>query len=108
MLPLASKQSEKLDFYTALRKSVEIANGPQVAAQIEGPLKKLQQLRDELLDLPARRNDTAALENLAASGKTYISMWSSIAQSFTFGKEKVKTLALIASLGQCGYKICMV
>ncbi len=89
MLSLPSKQGERIDLYTPLIKNIEEAFGPQVSSQVDGPLKKLQQLRDEVLQLASVRNDTAALDNLANSAKIYISMWNSIAQSFTFGREKV-------------------
>ena len=88
MLSLAIKQSEKIDLYTLLLKSVEEANGPQVSAQLEPTFKKLQQLRDDLLQISNFRNDGVAMEKLADEAKTYVSIWAGISQSFTFGSER--------------------
>lgn len=89
MLSLTTKQSEKLDLYPLLRKNVEETCGPQIWAPIDIPVRHFQELRDSLLQIAMFRNDMASMENLIGSAKTYISMWNSISQSFTFGKERV-------------------
>ena len=106
MLSLASKQGEKLNLYSVLKKSVDNACGPHTAAQIDAPLKNFQQIRDELVQITPSRSDTHALERLINSAKSYISMWSTISQSFSFGKEKV--LPLPIKLGQYRRKVHMV
>ena len=89
MLQLASKQSEKIDLYSLIKKNVEESNGPQVFAAIDGSVKQLQIFRDELLQLASLRSDSVALEKLSNTAKSYLNLWANISQSFTFGKEKV-------------------
>ena len=93
MLTIQSRQTEKIDLYNSLSKNVEEASGPQIVAQVDGTFRTLQQFREELTRIPEVRNDTVALEKLSISAKLYISMWSTVSQSFTFGKEKVCSLS---------------
>lgn len=88
MLSLPSKQGEKVDLYKPLLSNVEAIGGAQISSQLEPVLKRLQQYRDDLLQLAGFRNDSVALEKLAGESKEYISIWNNISQSFTFGKSK--------------------
>lgn len=88
MLSLPTKQGEKVDLYKPLMSAIESANGPQVSTQLEPVLKRLQQYRDNLLQVAGFRNDSVALEKLADEAKEYISIWNNVSQSFTFGKSK--------------------
>jgi programmed cell death 6-interacting protein len=88
MLSLSTKQGEKLDLYKPLISTIEATNGPQVANQLEPVLKRLQQYRDNIIQVAGYRNDNVALEKLANESKEYISIWNNISQSFTFGKAK--------------------
>ena len=89
MLTLGIKPGEKINLYTPLKKAVEEACGLQIASQIDAPLKNFQQTRDDLLQVSSFRNDSTALEKLASAAKMYLSMWSCISQSFSFGPGKV-------------------
>jgi hypothetical protein len=89
MITLQTKQTEPIDLYNGLKKCVEETSGPQIVGELEGSLRTLQQCRNDLMQVAAVRNDVVALEKLAVSGKLYYSMWSTVSQSFTFGKEKV-------------------
>jgi len=88
MLSLPTKQGEKIDLYKAFMSAIEAANGPQVSAQLEPVLKKLQQHRDYILQVSGYRNDSVALTKLADQAKEYISVWKDVSQSFTFGTSK--------------------
>jgi len=88
MIPLATKQGEKVDLYTPLLKSVEDSSGPQISSALEPVFKKLQQYRDEFLQISGYRSNTSDLEKLTIKAKAYLTMWDAISQSFTFGKEK--------------------
>jgi hypothetical protein len=88
MLSLPTKQGEKVDLYKSLMKSIQSTSGEQIATQLEPVLKRLQQCRDNLLQIAGYRNDSTALDKLADECKEYISMWNNISQSFTFGKSK--------------------
>eukprot|EP00826_Nyctotherus_ovalis_P001221 TRINITY_DN1016_c0_g1_i11.p1 TRINITY_DN1016_c0_g1~~TRINITY_DN1016_c0_g1_i11.p1 ORF type:complete len:675 (+),score=180.50 TRINITY_DN1016_c0_g1_i11:229-2253(+) len=88
MLSLPTKQAEKVNLYKGIMSSIEASAGSQVSAQLEPVLKRLQQYRDNLLQVAGFRNDSVALEKLADEAKEYISIWNNISQSFTFGKSK--------------------
>lgn len=88
MLSLPTKQGEKVDLYKPLMKAIEASSGSQIASQLEPVLKRLQQHRDNLLQVAGYRNDSVALDKLADECKEYISMWNNISQGFTFGKSK--------------------
>eukprot|EP00826_Nyctotherus_ovalis_P001219 TRINITY_DN1016_c0_g1_i1.p1 TRINITY_DN1016_c0_g1~~TRINITY_DN1016_c0_g1_i1.p1 ORF type:complete len:622 (+),score=216.51 TRINITY_DN1016_c0_g1_i1:229-2094(+) len=88
MLSLPTKQAEKVNLYKGIMSSIEASAGSQVSAQLEPVLKRLQQYRDNLLQVAGFRNDSVALEKLADEAKEYISIWNNISQSFTFGKTK--------------------
>jgi len=88
MLSLPSKQGERVQLFEPLMKSIQSSSGEEIAGQLEPMLKRLQQYRDDLLQISAYRNDNIKLEMLANECKEYISMWNNIAQSFTFGKFK--------------------
>ena len=89
MLSLATKQADKLDLYTPIKKNLEQLGDPQFAAQLEIPLQTLQRSRDELLQIASFRSDSAALDRLAATAQAYLTIWNTVSQSFAFGKERV-------------------
>lgn len=88
MLSLATKQGEKVDLYKPLLRIIEATSGAEISNQLEPVLKRLQQYRDDLLQVAGYRNDNVALEKLVAETKEYISMWNNVSQGFTFGKAK--------------------
>ncbi len=90
MLSLGFKQGEKLNIYELLKRTMDELYGPQLSSQIDAPLKNFQHIRDELLNIPAHRSDSNALSSLIGDAKIYVSMWATICNSFSFGKDKVK------------------
>jgi len=89
MLTLALKNGNPVDLYTPLYKSIFSVCGPETASQIDSPLKSLQKVREDLLNVLTFHGDTPKLEKLTNSVMTYLSMWASITQGFSFGKGKV-------------------
>ncbi len=91
MLSLGFKQGEKVNIYVPLKKAVDEACGPQIADQIDAPLRNFQQIRDQLLLLSVHpRSDSPVLESLIGQAKIYVSMWATISNSFSFGTDKVR------------------
>ena len=92
ILSLQCKQFDKLDLYASLYKNVDVAYGPQISEQVAQALSSLQKARDDLLNTDKNRNDITALDKLAEASKMYISIWSKVEQSFTFGTEPVLSI----------------
>lgn len=82
------KHGEKTNIYHLLATFIVQVSGPQVASQIDAPLRNFQQTRDEILQITSFRNDSAALESLISNTNSYISMWQCIEKSLPFGPAK--------------------
>ena len=92
MFTLGIKQSEKVDLCGPIKSYIETAYNTQLATQAHPIIFKLQQAREELIQYPNYRHDSTAMRRFLDTAKTYISMWSVLSQSFTFGMEKVLLL----------------
>lgn len=88
MISLNFKQSEKIDIYTPLSKNIQENAGPEMLAKLEPTLKRFQQLRESLIKIAAPRSDIGEMERVANDIKEYLSIWTNLSQSFTFGKDK--------------------
>jgi programmed cell death 6-interacting protein len=69
-------------------KNIQESSGPEIASKLEPTFKRLQQLRDSLSKLSVSRSNTGELERVSNEIKEYLSIFSGISQSFTFGKDK--------------------
>lgn len=88
MLPLPVKQGEKINLFDPLMENIKSEFGPQVAERLENTLRLLQEYRNSLIETQKYIADMSSLKRVAMQSKIYLSMWSSVCQSFTFGPEK--------------------
>ena len=89
MISLGLKQGDRVDVYGPFKRCIETSYGPQIAAQADATLRAFQQARDEVLQGYTYRNDPAALDKVLAGSKYYLSVWATLCQSFTIGREQV-------------------
>lgn len=88
MILLPIKETDKVDLYTPILRSIGGASGAQFTEQVKGVLLKLQTLRNNLTNLSAIRNNPLSVKKAAEDIKDYLSMWNCISRSFTFGTDK--------------------
>jgi hypothetical protein len=88
MLLLPTKQTDKIDLFFPLLKNIKETSGGQFGEQVKPILQRLQTLRNDLTDIYTIRNNPTAVQKAVEKIKDYLSIWNSIAKSFTFGSGK--------------------
>jgi len=88
MLSLPVKKGEKIDLADSLLANIKSEFGPQLATRMENTLRLMQEYRECLIDIQKYLFDTNSLKRIEMQSKIYLSIWSSVCQSFIFGPEE--------------------
>ena len=88
MLGLPTKKTDQIDIFKPFMSNVSEGSGPQKVERVKSILNNLQNLRNNLINPELIVSNSTAVTKFEGEAKLYLSMWSCICKSFTFGNEK--------------------